>query len=98
MDAGITHEGDTPQVAILCEAEGYPSHGSSCRATVALHFGMVERDHVSARISLTLAEQAFAASAMFYGLDLLHFADGLDRIRSQLEGSARLVDWDSDPV
>lgn len=86
------------RVIIGCETEGYSCHRQTCRAALELELGAIERDHVHACTRLLIEDSAFTDGRIYYGIDILHFADSLVRLHNSLEGSARLHDWDGETV
>jgi hypothetical protein len=93
MSDGVSH-----QIVIGCQADGYPEHGQQRPAALEVEFGQVEGDHVHVCTRLRIEGQAFEGWQMHYGFDILAFADGLARIHTELQGSARLDDWDGETV
>jgi hypothetical protein len=90
--------GDAQRVVIGCEAEGYPAQGETRPAAVEIEFGQIEADHVHVCTRLRIDGQSFEGWRMHYGFDILAFADDLARLHAQMEGSARLTDWDGEAV
>jgi hypothetical protein len=85
-------------VEIGCEAEAYPDVGSSCHAVIEIEFGRIVADHVQAGTRLRIEDMAFEGWRNHYGFDILRFTDGLAQMHSQLQGTARLNDWDGETV
>ena len=86
------------EVVLGCEADGYPTHGQACAATVEIEFGRIERDRVSVGTRLRIEDQAFEGWRTHYRFDILAFTDGLTTIHTRMQRSARLTDWDGESV
>jgi hypothetical protein len=93
MSNGVSH-----RVEIAWEAEGSGSFGRSCRAVVEMDFDQVEVDHVPVFTRLRIHDLTFETGRWYYGINILHFADGLAEMHAQTQGSAWLHDWDGEAV
>lgn len=90
------------RIAFQCEAVGdTPSSDEDQRAVLEIGIGEPKKDFLGdvafgSMIRLRIGGQAFADTMMLYGYSLRTFSEELERMQSELAGSARLYDWDSE--
>lgn len=90
---------DSEPLTIACEAKGVNAPGDGkVRAVIEFEFDDVEADHVGMWTRLRVEDSKFETGRWFYWWNIQAFADGLEKMHSDLKGSCSLSDWDGETV
>jgi hypothetical protein len=87
---------NTHRISILAEVHGWPEHGHTAQAQYNIDLGKITDDHVKCDLTLSTPDHNIQSGCIFYGFDVLTFAESLEALHQTLSGSARLCDWDGE--
>jgi len=89
---------ESHRITIQAEAQGWPNNGQSAPATYEIKFGDITNDHVRCNLAFSTPDHKIEFGCMFYGINIFNFANELEQLHQKLEGSARLNNWDNEPL